>query len=66
MGRRNGEQAGEFTPIFYRRDRFELLTHDTFWLSEHPEEPGSMGWDAACPRTVTWAKFRDRLTGRSF
>ena len=66
VGRADGQTEGEYNSIFYRDDRLELLDHDTFWLSENPEEPGSMGWDAACPRIVTWARFRDRVTGGVF
>jgi endonuclease/exonuclease/phosphatase family metal-dependent hydrolase len=60
VGRADGEDGGEFSPIFYRTDRLELLDHGTFWLSETPEVPGSQSWDAALPRIVTWAQFRDR------
>jgi endonuclease/exonuclease/phosphatase family metal-dependent hydrolase len=66
VGRDDGEEGGEFSPIFYRTDRLELLDHDTFWLSEAPDVPGSQSWDAALPRIVTWARFRDRQTDRTF
>jgi endonuclease/exonuclease/phosphatase family metal-dependent hydrolase len=61
VGRRSG--GGEFTAVFYRPDRVDLLAHDTFWLSATPNEPGSTGWDAALPRVATWARFRDRQSG---
>jgi endonuclease/exonuclease/phosphatase family metal-dependent hydrolase len=63
VGREDGKEQGEFTPIFYRKDRFELLESGTFWLSESPEIPGSKSWDAAITRIVTWAKFADRKNG---
>jgi endonuclease/exonuclease/phosphatase family metal-dependent hydrolase len=63
VGRENG--GNEFSAIFYRTDRLELLDHHTFWLSPTPTEPGSKGWDAALPRIVTWGRFRDRRTGDS-
>ena len=66
VGRTDGVSEGEFTPIFYRPDRFELLEHDTFWLSESPEVPGSKSWDAALERIATWGLFRDRGTGGRF
>lgn len=66
VGRDDGEEAGEFSPIFYRTDRLELLDEGTFWLSETPDEPGSQSWDAALPRIVTWAFFRDRDTDTAF
>jgi endonuclease/exonuclease/phosphatase family metal-dependent hydrolase len=66
VGRQDGKDAGEFTPIFYRRDRLELLDKNTFWLSETPQKVGSRGWDAALPRIVTWATFKDRQTQQRF
>lgn len=66
VGRADGEEAGEFSPLFYREDRFEVLRDDTFWLSETPEVPGSRSWDAAIERIATWAEMRDRKTGDRF
>ena len=57
---------GEFSAILYRKDRFERLDGNTFWLSSTPEVAGSKGWDAALPRIVTWAKFADKQTGKIF
>ncbi len=66
VGRGDGAAAGEFSPIFFRKDRFELVEQATFWLSETPEVVGSQGWDAALPRIVTWGRFRDKRTGTAF
>lgn len=66
VGRTDGANEGEFSAIFYRTSRFELLEHDTFWLSPTPDVPGSQGWDAALPRIVTWGKLRDKATGGQF
>ena len=63
-GRDDGQSAGEFAAVFYRKSRFELVENNNFWLSETPHKPGSHGWDAACVRIVTWAAFTDRQTGR--
>ena len=60
VGRTDGKLGGEFSAILYRNARFRLLECRTFWLSDSPETPGSRGWDAALPRIVTWARFRDR------
>ena len=38
----------------------------TFWLSKTPVVAGSKSWDAAITRIVTWAKFKDRKTGKIF
>src|SRR5690606_15854253 len=39
---------------------FTLVGHGHLWLSEHPERPGSIGWDAALPRMATWVKLQFR------
>lgn len=65
VGRDDGISAGEFTAVFYKKDRLDTLRTSTFWLSETPEQPG-LGWDAACNRTVTWIRFRDRAARRHF
>lgn len=65
-GRNAGEDGGEFSALFYRKDRFEMLDNGTFWLSDMPDIAGSVGWDAMLPRIVTWGEFTDKATGRSF
>jgi len=66
VARDDGDKKGEFCPIYYRKERFELLKQNTFWLSETPEVAGSTSWNAACVRIVTWGQFRDKKTGKIF
>ncbi len=66
VGRDDGNNAGEFSAIFYDTTRFEKLTDNTFWLSEYPDSAGLKGWDAACVRIATWVKLKDRKTGDEF
>ena len=63
VGRNNGKLAGEFATVFYRRKRFELIDHGTFWLSKTPQVPGSKSWDSSLPRIATWARLKDRADG---
>lgn len=63
-GRDDGAKEGEYSPIFYNKEKLECLLNGQFWLSEHPNTPG-IGWDAACPRIVTWGKFRNRHNGKT-
>ena len=63
-GRDDGRDAGEFSPVFWRRDRFERVDSGTFWLSGRPFAPGSKHPGAHHPRICTWATLRDRRTGR--
>lgn len=66
VGRDDGQKKGEQMAIFFKADRFEKLAAGHFWLSEQPDQPGVKGWDAMCPRMVTWAKLRDRKNDRTF
>jgi len=65
VGRDDGREEGEYMAIFYLRERFSVIRHSTFWLSENPDIPGR-GWDAACNRVVTWGEFRDARSGKKF
>lgn len=65
VGRDDGVSAGEHMAIFYRKEAVEMLDWGTFWLSPTPDSP-TMGWDAACYRTCTWARLRDRASGKEF
>jgi endonuclease/exonuclease/phosphatase family metal-dependent hydrolase len=65
-GRDDGKEAGEFSAIFYRKDRFELFGSGNFWLSETPEKP-SLGWDSSNNKRIcSWAKFKDKQTRKTF
>ncbi len=66
VGRRDGDDAGEFGPIGVDATRFEVRDHDTFWLSETPDRAGSTSWDASWPRMATWVRLRDRTTEKTF
>jgi endonuclease/exonuclease/phosphatase family metal-dependent hydrolase len=65
VGREDGKEKGEYSPILYKKDKFTLLKSGYFWLSQTPEEP-SKGWDAACERIATWAQLKDKATGTKF
>jgi endonuclease/exonuclease/phosphatase family metal-dependent hydrolase len=66
VGRYDGKTKGEYSAIMYRKDRFEVLETETFWLSENPQAVGVKGWDAACERIVTWGHFKEKQTGKDF
>ncbi len=65
VGRDDGNQAGEYSPIFYDSGKFKALKQGGFWLSETPEKPG-FGWDAACNRVCTWIVLKENKTGGKF
>ena len=56
VGRDDGKAKGEYSPIFYKKERFRLLDEGHFWLSEVTDRPNK-GWDAALPRICTWGHF---------
>lgn len=64
-GREDGKEAGEYSAIFYNKDKFELIDKGTFWLSPQPELP-SKGWDAAIIRICSWVKLKNKQTGKDF
>lgn len=65
VGREDGVSGGEHMSVFWDTTRVALRDWGTYWLSETPDEP-SIGWDAACRRTATWALFDDLAAGKSF
>ncbi len=59
IGRDDGGVKGEFSPIFYKKERFILRLAQTFWLSENPDVPGSIGPSAQFPRILTLIQLYD-------
>jgi endonuclease/exonuclease/phosphatase family metal-dependent hydrolase len=66
VGRDDGKEKGEYSAIFYKKDKFDTLTQQTIWLSKTPEVPGSKSWDAALTRIMTFTMLKDKATGKSF
>lgn len=58
-------KSGYANPIFYLKDKFQLLDSGNFWLSDTPDVP-SVGPDASMERLCTRAKLKDRLTGQVY
>lgn len=65
---RNADGQGEQCPIYWSRERFELMGSKVWWLSSHPEEPGSRTWEGInnhqdgppwLPRIVTEVQLKD-------
>lgn len=62
VGRDDGKEGGEFSAVFYRKDKFTASEDGNFWISETPDVP-SLGWDAACIRIATYVKLTDKNGG---
>lgn len=56
----------EYLPIFFKREIFECLDSQTFWLSETPDSCGTKGWDGKHPRRATWVKLKHKSSGKVF
>lgn len=55
---RDGNGEGEESPIFWRGHK-DYISRGTFWLSKTPDQEGSQGWDASCPRVCSWVRWRN-------
>ncbi len=65
VGRDDGKEAGEYSCIFYKKDKYEPLQQSTFWLSPTPDSI-SKGWDAAIVRVCTYGLFKNKKTKQVF
>lgn len=63
VGRDDGKSNGEYAPIFYKKDRFALVDSGHFWLSESPDQPGSVSWDSSMTRMASWVALDDLKDG---
>jgi endonuclease/exonuclease/phosphatase family metal-dependent hydrolase len=65
VGRDDGKEAGEYSAILYKSDRWRAEDSGTLWLSDTPDVPGSMTWGNEITRIATWARFVEIETGRA-
>ena len=65
VGRDDGKDEGEYSAIFYNKNKYSIIESATFWLSQTPDKV-SMGWDAVCNRVCTYALFEDTVTKTKF
>jgi len=66
VGRNDGARDGEMNPVFFRKEKFDMVRNITFWLSDFPEVTGSIGWGSSLPRIVTWMEFVDKKSHNHF
>jgi len=65
VGREDGKRKGEFSAVYFDKDRFTKKDGGTFWLSQTPDVP-SKGWDAALNRVCSWVRLLDKLNKKEF
>lgn len=58
----DGDVLGEASPVFYRKDKLDLIDYDTFWLSKTPDKVGSKDWGSQNIRVCTWALLENKET----
>lgn len=59
------DTSREATPLYWKRDAFELMEEEHFWLSETPEVC-SKGWNADYYRICSFAALRHKESGKVF
>lgn len=59
VAREDGKEDGEYSAIFYNRDRVKLIDSGTFWISETPDRP-SKGWGRPVHPNMHLGPIRDR------
>ncbi len=62
VGRDDGQTKGEYSAVFYKKNKFNVLNNGTFWLSQTPGEI-STGWDAQLPRVCSYMVLENKVEG---
>ena len=58
--------SNEYSPVFYKVDKFDLIDSGTFWLSKTPATPKTKGWGSGYNRICTYAVLRNKTTGETY
>lgn len=61
-GRDGINTRSEVIPIFFKKNKFNLVESEVLWLSPTPHKV-SKGWDAALNRIVVYGLFEENKTG---
>ena len=64
-GRDDGHFKGEYAAILYDTTRFAPVSEGTFWFSDTPSMPGSIGWGNRITRICTWIRLLDTRDART-
>ena len=60
----DGNDKGWFaTYVYYRKDKYNVIATDTFWLSNTPDVPSKYNDVVDMNRTCTWVVLEDKETG---
>ena len=61
VGCDDGLKKGAINAILFKKNKFEVIESNTFWLSDTPEKI-SKGWDGRFYRTCSWVKLLDKTS----
>lgn len=61
---RNGGNSGEYNPIFYKKELFNLIESGTKWLSTTPDVAASKYSESSLPRIYTYALLERKSDGK--
>lgn len=61
---RNGGNSGEYNPIFYKKELFNLIDSGTKWLSDTPNVAASKYSQSSLPRIYTYALLEKKSDGK--
>ena len=65
-GRSPIEMFTEYSAVYYRKDKYNLIDSGTIWLSETPEKKYTKSFDSKHNRIASWAVLEDKETGEKF
>ena len=65
-GRSPIEMFTEYSAVYYRKDKYNLIDSGTMWLSETPEKKYTKSFDSKHNRIATWAVLENKETGEKF
>ncbi len=65
QGSNTTTKGQEATPVFYKRDKFNLLDSGTFWLCNTPDKP-ALCFNESMNRICTWVKLEIKTTREIF
>lgn len=65
-GRSPIEMFTEYSAVYYRKDKYNLIDSGTMWLSETPEKKYTKSFESKHNRIATWAVLEDKETGEKF
>ena len=63
VARDDGKTLGEYSCIFYNKEKYIPIKKSTFWLAPKSDSV-CMGWDAVCNRVCTYGLFKNKKTNQ--